>query len=49
MDVRFAIMTDDGFYKEDGSICLFTLRQVKVKMKELKSMGYEVSAIPYCD
>lgn len=49
-NTRFAIMMPGhDFYKEDGEIKIFSISQVKIKMKELKSSGYEVQAIPHCD
>ena len=46
----FAIMiVGHDLYKEDGRVCIFSLAEARQKMKELKAMGYEVRAIPYCD
>ena len=49
LNTGFAIMINGtDFYKEEGRICIFSFRDVKIKMAELKSQGYEVSAIPFC-
>ena len=46
----FAVMVcGHDFVKEDGRVCIFSIMQAKMKMKELKAMGYEVQAIPFCE
>ena len=45
----FAVMVEGGdFIREDGRVCIFSLMQAKMKMKELKAQGYEVRAVPFC-
>ena len=49
MRTGFAIMVKGkDFVKEDGRVCIYSTLQAKMKMKELKTMGYEVQAIPFC-
>ena len=49
MRTGFAVMVvGKDFLKEDDRVCIFSLAQAKVKMNELKKMGYEVQAIPFC-
>ena len=46
----FAVMVcGHDFVKEDGRVCIYSIVQAKMKMKELKAMGYEVQAIPFCE
>ena len=45
----FAVMVEGGdFIREDGRVCIFSLIQAKMKMNELKRMGYEVRCVPFC-
>lgn len=49
MKTGFAIMVKGkDFVKEEGRVCIYSTLQAKMKMKELKTMGYEVQAIPFC-
>lgn len=49
-NTRFAVMVEGGdFIREDGRVCIFSLMQAKMKMNELKRMGYEVRCVPYTD
>lgn len=45
----FAVMVKGkDFIRDEGRVCIFSLIQAKRKMQELKAMGYEVQAIPFC-
>lgn len=49
LNTGFAIMVKGkDFVKEEGRVCIYSTLQAKMKMKELKTMGYEVQAIPFC-
>lgn len=49
LNTGFAVMVvGKDFVKENGRVCIFSMVQAKMKMKEMKAMGYEVQAIPFC-